>query len=57
MPIIKELSDLNIKLNITALFTIDQIREVKKNISKNSKVIISIFAGRIADTGRDPEKL
>tara|TARA_A100001011_G_scaffold261361_1_gene269843 strand:+ start:131 stop:847 length:717 start_codon:yes stop_codon:yes gene_type:complete len=57
LPIIKKLSDLNIKLNITALFTIDQIKEIKKNISKNSKVIISIFAGRIADTGRDPEKI
>ena len=57
LPIIKKLSNLNIKLNITALFTIDQIREIKKNISKNSKVIISIFAGRIADTGRDPEKI
>ena len=57
LPIIKKLSDLNIKLNITALFTIDQIREIKKNISKNSEVIISVFAGRIADTGRDPEKI
>ena len=57
LPIIKKLSDLNIKLNITALFTIDQLREIKKNISKNSEVIISVFAGRIADTGRDPEKI
>ena len=57
LPIIKKLSDLDIKLNITALFTIDQIKEIKKNISKNSKVIVSIFAGRIADTGRDPEKI
>ena len=57
LPIIKKLSDLNIKLNITALFTIDQIREIKKNISKNSEVIISVFAGRSADTGRDPEKI
>ena len=57
LPIIKKLSDLNIKLNITALFTINQIREIKKNISKNSEVIISVFAGRIADTGQDPEKI
>jgi len=57
LPIIKKLSDLDIKLNITALFTIDQIKEIKKNISKNSKVIVSIFAGRIADTGRDTEKI
>ena len=57
LPIIKKLSNLNIKLNITALFTIDQIKEIKKNISKNSEVIISVFAGRIADTGRDPEKI
>ena len=57
LPLIKKLSKQKIKLNITALFTYNQIKELKKNILKDSTVIISVFAGRIADTGRDPEKI
>lgn len=57
LTVIKKLSDQNIKLNITALFTFNQVKQIKKNIQKDSKVIISIFAGRIADTGLDPEKI
>ena len=53
--LIKKLSKLKIKLNITAIFTLDQISNVIKSLGKSTPSIISIFAGRIADTGRDPE--
>jgi len=55
--LINELNKKNISLNITAVFTISQVRAVLKNIDKKTSVIISIFAGRIADTGLDPEKI
>ena len=51
---IKELNKKNIKLNITAVYTASQVRKILKVINKNTKVIISIFAGRAADTGKDP---
>ena len=52
--IIKELNSQNIKLNITAVYSSKQVDKILKLINKNSKVIISIFAGRAADTGKDP---
>jgi len=52
--VIKYLSDKNIKLNVTAIMTIDQVKEVLKNLNPKTPSYISIFAGRIADTGRDP---
>ena len=52
--IIKELNSQNIKLNITAVYTSIQVKEILKNLNKKSKVIISIFAGRAADAGKDP---
>ena len=52
--LIKKLSDESINLNITAIFTKTQIDTVFKNLNKKTPAIISIFAGRIADTGRDP---
>ena len=52
--IIKELSNENIKLNITAVYTSRQTEKILKFINKNTKVIISIFAGRASDTGKDP---
>ena len=51
---IKELNNENIKLNITAVYTHKQTLKILKNINKKTKVIISIFAGRMADTGKDP---
>lgn len=53
--LIKRLSEKNIKLNVTAIFTEDQIKKVINSLNPNAKSIISIFAGRIADTGRNPE--
>ena len=52
--IIKELNESNIKLNITAVYTANQVQNILKKINKKTKVIISIFAGRAADTGKDP---
>ena len=52
--IIKELNRKNIKLNITAVYTANQTKKIVKCLNKKSKVIISIFAGRAADTGKDP---
>ena len=52
--VINELSENNIKLNITAVYTHKQTMKILKKIKKNSNVIISIFAGRAADAGKDP---
>ena len=52
--IIKELNNKKIKLNITAVYTAKQTQRILKSINKKSKVIISIFAGRVGDTGKDP---
>ena len=51
---IKELNGKNIKLNITAVYTAKQTQKILKVINKKTKVIISIFAGRAGDTGKDP---
>ena len=52
--VIKTLSNKNIKLNITAVYTLEQVKKIIKNINKDSKTIISIFSGRMADVGKDP---
>ena len=52
--VIKELNNLNIKLNITAVYSAKQTEKILKSINKKTKVIISIFAGRAGDTGKDP---
>lgn len=57
MNLIKQLSNDGIKLNITAIFTKQQIKKVAKALNPNTPAIISVFAGRIADTGVDPKNL
>ena len=52
--VISQLNKKNIKLNITAVYTAKQTSRILKNINKKTKVIISIFAGRMADKGKDP---
>ncbi len=52
--VIKELNHQNIKLNITAVYTAKQTQKILKQINKKTKVIISIFAGRSGDVGKDP---
>ena len=53
-PAIKELSSKKIKLNITAIYSFEQVKKVFKCLDKKTKSIISIFAGRMADNGKDP---
>ncbi len=52
--VIKDLNSRKIKLNITAVYTAKQTRQILNVINKKTNVIISIFAGRMADTGKDP---
>ena len=52
--LIRELNKKNIKLNITAVYSAQQTKKILKNINKKTKVIISIFAGRAGDVGKDP---
>ncbi len=52
--VIKYLNRNNIKLNITAVYSAKQTKQILKCIDKKTKVIVSIFAGRMADTGKDP---
>ena len=52
--VINSLNKNKIKLNITAVYTAKQTKQILKRIDKKTKVIISIFAGRMADVGKDP---
>ena len=52
--VIKELNRNKVKLNITAVYSANQTKQILKLIDKNTEVIISIFAGRMADIGKDP---
>ncbi len=52
--VIKELSEKGIKLNITAVYTFEQTKKIYNKLNKKTKSIISIFAGRMADKGKDP---
>ena len=53
-PVIKKLSEKGIKLNITAVYTFEQTKKIYEKLNKKTKSIISIFAGRMADKGKDP---
>lgn len=55
IPLIASLSQKGVNLNVTAIFTIEQVKAVLKVLAEGTENIISIFAGRIADTGVDPE--
>ena len=52
--VISVLSRKGIKLNITAVYTVEQVRKILKSVNKKSKTIISIFSGRMGDVGKDP---
>ena len=52
--VISVLSRKGIKLNITAVYTVEQVKKILKSINKKSKTIISIFSGRMSDVGKDP---
>ena len=51
---IRKLNNNNVKLNITAVYSVAQVQKILRVINKKTKVIISIFAGRAGDTGIDP---
>jgi len=55
IPLIKELAAAKVPLNITAILTLKQVRDVTAVLNPNVPAIVSVFAGRIADTGKDPE--
>ena len=56
-PLIRELSHDGIPLNITAIFTLEQVEATLEAVRGGAPSLVSVFAGRIADTGRDPEPL
>lgn len=56
-PLIAALSAAGVKLNVTAILALDQIESVTRNLAADVPAVVSVFAGRIADTGRDPVPL
>lgn len=57
VPLIRRLSSAGVKLNVTAILSLEQVRAVVDALDANTDAIVSVFAGRIADTGRDPVPL
>ncbi|MEP6537056.1 MAG: transaldolase [Bryobacteraceae bacterium] len=57
LDLISKLAHAGVKLNVTALLTLDQVREVTSALAGGAPACVSVFAGRIADTGRDPVPL
>jgi transaldolase len=57
VPLIRRLSAAGVKLNVTAILTLQQVRDVVDALDASVPAIVSVFAGRIADTGRDPVPL
>ena len=55
--LVKDLSNRGVKINVTAIMTLEQVRGVTKSLNPNIQSYVSIFAGRIADTGVDPVPL
>jgi transaldolase len=55
--LIRALASSGIKLNVTAVFTLEQVRDVMAHLDAKTPAYVSVFAGRIADTGRDPMPL
>lgn len=54
IPLIKKLSADNVRLNVTAVYTIEQVKDITEAVTEGVPTYISVFAGRIADTGVDP---
>ncbi len=55
--LVKKLAERDVKLNVTAIMTLEQVRDVVASLDPNVPSYVSVFAGRIADTGRDPVPL
>ena len=56
-PLVERLSKAGVALNVTAVMSLDQVRRITECLAPDTPAIISVFAGRIADTGRDPVPL
>ena len=56
-PLIRTLSRAGVKLNVTALMTLEQVKDVAGHLAGGAPSYVSVFAGRVADTGRDPVPL
>jgi transaldolase len=54
MEVIRRLSHSGIKVNVTAILTLDQVRDAAAALVGGAPSVVSLFAGRVADTGRDP---
>ena len=54
LPLVSELASAGVKVNVTAILTLDQVRETVAALSEAVPAVVSVFAGRIADTGVDP---
>jgi transaldolase len=54
LPLIRELAGEGVKLNVTAILTLEQVEGVAKSLNAKVPAVVSVFAGRIADTGVDP---
>jgi transaldolase len=57
VPVISHLVDQGVKVNVTAIMTIEQVKTVAQVLSQSTPSYVSVFAGRIADTGRNPEPI
>jgi transaldolase len=57
IPLIRKLAQARVQLNVTAILTLKQVREVGAALHPDVPAVVSVFAGRIADTGRDPVPL
>jgi transaldolase len=57
IPLIKELAREKVQLNVTAILTLKQVRDVAGALHPDVPAVVSVFAGRIADTGKDPEAI
>lgn len=54
LPLIEKLSAKGVKLNVTAVYTIEQVKDITEAVTEGVETYVSVFAGRIADTGVDP---
>src|SRR5262249_52358909 len=57
LPLVRDLAREGVRLNITAILTLSQVRGVAEALNPSVPSVVSVFAGRIADTGRDPEPI
>ncbi len=57
VPLIRELTQEGVKVNVTAILTLEQVRDVAEVLNRDVPSVISVFAGRVADAGQDPMPL